>query len=170
MKTTILLLLLNIASMLNGEEIKAGKYLIELRVPGMVKGQDVVTLSGKVKTDEKGFTFDTVGAAGNAVVLNGKTTDTGLVMWVSAEEHGRLVTFHFTGTFDNANGGVASGSVSIFQNHDKAAGGKWILKEQAKQEKKNGEQPGAAQPATKPADKAPEEGQPATPTSKDSPR
>ena len=127
MKKVILLISLLIASYLHGGEIETGTYELKMNIPEMAEGKQDIILTGSLKAKEKQFTFDTKGAMGNPVLMKGKITKEGIVIWTSGEEHGGLVTFHLTGKLKEQDESIASGKVSIFQNHQRIAGGVWSL-------------------------------------------
>jgi len=116
-----------IASYLHGGEIETGTYELKMNIPEMAEGKQDIILTGSLKAKEKQFTFDTKGAMGNPVLMKGKITKEGIVIWTSGEEHGGLVTFHLTGKLKEQDESIASGKVSIFQNHQRIAGGVWSL-------------------------------------------
>jgi hypothetical protein len=127
MKNAILLLSLLITSYLCGGEIESGTYELKMNIPEMAKGKQDIILTGSLSTNKKEFTFDTRGAMGNPVLMKGMITEEGIVIWTSGEEHGGLVTFHLTGKLKKQDESTASGKVSIFQNHQRIAGGVWSL-------------------------------------------
>ena len=127
MKKTILLLYFLTAPFLFGGDLQSGAYELKMNIPDMAEGKRDIILTGDLEAKEKEFTYDTKGAMGNPVLMTGKITEEGIVIWTSGEEHGGLVTFHLTGELERKDSTIASGIASIFQNHQKVAGGVWSL-------------------------------------------
>lgn len=107
--------------------IESGSYTLGLELPAMPEGKKHTELTGELKSGGNTFTFETKGAMGNPVTIHGKLIDDRVVMWVTSEEKGNLVTFHYTGDLTKEKGVVASGELSLFTQHEKAAAGKWKL-------------------------------------------
>lgn len=129
MKKLILILPLILASLLYGGDIKSGAYTLKMIIPEMPESKRTLNLVGELKAKKKIFTFDTKGAMGNTVILKGKIIKDSIVIWTSGEENGGLVTYHLTGELRNHNDSVAKGEASIFQNHQRVAGGDWSLQQ-----------------------------------------
>jgi len=127
MKKTVLLLHFLSASFLFGGDLQSGAYELKMNIRDMAEGKRDIILTGDLEAKEKEFTYDTKGEMGNPVLMKGKITEKGIVIWTSDEEHGGLVTFHLTGKLKSQTDSIASGQVSIFQNHQKVAGGVWSL-------------------------------------------
>ena len=127
MKKVLLLLQLFLAFSLFGGEIESGAYELKMKIPDMAEGKQDLALTGNLKAEETKFTFDTKDAMGDPLMMKGKITENGILIWVSDEENGGLVTFHLIGKIDNQDGAIASGDVSIFHNHQRVARGDWKL-------------------------------------------
>ncbi len=94
----------------------------------VAEGKKHTGLIGKIKSGGNTFTFETKGTMGNPVTIHGKLVDERVLMWMTSEEKGNLETFHFIGEFSKDKVVVASGELSLFSKHGKAAAGKWKLR------------------------------------------
>ena len=124
----IFVVLIFFAGHVYAERIDSGSYILELDIPAMAEGKKHTKLTGELKSGGDIFTFETKGAMGNPVTIHGKLVGERLVMWLTNEERGNLVTFHYTGELSKEKGVLASGDFSLFTKHDKAAVGKWRLR------------------------------------------
>jgi hypothetical protein len=130
MHKLIFVVLIFFAGRLHAGTIESGSYTLELMIPGMVvpAGKPHTELTGKIKSGGDTFQFETKGTTGNPVTIHGKLVDERVLMWMTSEEKGNLETFHFIGEFSKDKVVVASGELSLFSKHDKAAAGKWRLR------------------------------------------
>ncbi len=110
------------------EEIKSGAYTLELDISALAEERRKTELKGALKSGGDGFTFETKGAMGNGVTIDGKVAGDRVVMWVTREEQGHLVTFHYTGQLSKEEGVSATGELSLFTRHQKTATGTWALR------------------------------------------
>lgn len=122
------LLVLLAATAVHAADLKPGAYTLELVVPELPPWKDGLKLEGTLEPDEDEFEFHTKAADGKNVVILGKVTEKGLLMWISADERGSLITFHYTGKTSDEPGLAAEGQLSIFQDHERVAGGTWKLR------------------------------------------
>ena len=124
----LLLPLFIVPPIVQAGEIKPGSYVLELNIAKMAPRDKHTELAGVIKTDGSDFTFHTIKANGKEVVISGKVTENGIVMWAVGVERGRLRALHYTGKIDVNPDVVAEGKVSLIQNHERVTGGTWKLR------------------------------------------
>ncbi len=110
------------------KEIASGSYTLEFTIPAMAEGKKQTKLSGELKSRGDTFTFKTKGAMGNLVIIHGYLTSGRVLMFMSKEEKGNVLTFHFTGELPKENDALWSGEASLYTTHDKSATGNWKLR------------------------------------------
>jgi len=89
-----------------------------------VQSEDI-ELPAVLKIKDSDIVIQTSTPDGTSPTMFGKIEGTNIIFWMSGFERNHTVTYHLTGVLLDNNS--ASGDLSIFMNHEKAANGKWSL-------------------------------------------
>jgi len=92
---------------------QASKSPKEMRWPSLLKMRGAEVL------------METRAPGGAQIKMSGAIKGTNVYLWMSGQERDRIVTYHLTGQLIDEHS--ASGDLSIFTSHEKAAAGKWTL-------------------------------------------
>lgn len=125
MRTLTALCFFLVHTVIQAGEIQTGPHVLELDV--LEISPEKTDLIGEIKMEGKSFKFH---PTKKGIELSGKITEDGVLMWLSAEEKGFLRTFHFTGKISKNPKVAAEGKISLYQDHERIAGGTWQLRSQ----------------------------------------